>query len=105
MTTSLFLSLFLLAIVIFVIATQLTIFVVQPIGAIPEGRMLVLWRGQKMQFIDSADALCAREMGGVSLLCRMMVLGKIVEVNTIFLRLPYSDTLYLWSTGGARYDR
>jgi hypothetical protein len=87
--------------------TQFTIFVVQPLGAIPEGRTVIIWRRQKTKFIDSADAVCQREMGGVSLLCRGAVLGGIVgkDGDGILLRLPYSDALYLISTGGVTYNK
>ena len=52
-------------------AINLTIFVVAPIGALPEGRTVILWRNSAaLNFIDSADAICDRTMGGVSLLCR-----------------------------------
>ena len=90
-----------------VIYTQITIFVVQPLGAVPEGRTLILWRRQKTNFIDSADAFCAREMGGVSLLCRVGVLGGIArdEGKGILLRMPYSESLYLISTGGVTYEK
>lgn len=87
-------------------AINFTIFVVAPIGALPEGRTVILWRNSAaLNFIDSADAICDRTMGGVSLLCRGTTLGTIVKVNPILLRLPYSDTLYSMSTGGKRWDR
>lgn len=83
--------------------TQITLFVVPPIGAVPEGRTVVLLRlGRndvgdfvrvKTRFIDSADGICEREMGGVSLLCRGMVMATVVGGGTILLRLPYSETL------------
>lgn len=85
--------------------TQLTLFVIQPLGAIPEGRTLVIWRTGKLKFIDSADGVCVREMGGLSLLCRMAVLGAVAKNSTILVRLPYSETLYLISTGGKKYER
>ncbi len=87
--------------------TQLTIFVVQPLGAVPEGGTVVIWRRQKTQFVDSADAVCQREAGGVSLLCRAGVLRGIVgdDGSGILFRLPYSEALYLISTGGVKYDR
>lgn len=86
--------------------TQLTLFVVQPIGAVPDGRILVLWRRSvKLNFIDSADAFCQRESGGVSLLCRVTALGGVMHNNPIIFRLPYVEALYLISTNGARYDR
>jgi hypothetical protein len=86
------------------IYTQLTLFVVQPIGALPEGRTVVILRLNKTEFIDSPDAMCERIQGGVSLLCRMMVLGTVLEKSTVLLRLPYSEWLYEISTGGKTYD-
>ncbi len=85
--------------------TQLTFFVVQPIGAVPEGRTVVIWRLTTMKFIDSADAWCERQTAGVNLLCRGAVLAKIANEDVIIARLPYSETLYLWSTGGRTYSR
>lgn len=85
--------------------TQFTLFVVQPIGAVPEGRTLLITRLGKLNFIDSADGICARMQGGVSLLCRGVVMGKVAEEATIIARLPYSETLYLLSTNGTTYDR
>jgi hypothetical protein len=86
-------------------STQVTVFVIQPVGAIPEGRTLLISRLNRSQFIDSADAMCERIQGGVSLLCRGMVLGQVGKNATVYLRLPYSETLYLLSTGGKTYDR
>ena len=83
----------------------LTIFIVQPIGALPEGKTLIITRLDKTKFVDSADAMCEREMGGVSLLCRGVMLGGVLKNSTIYARLPYSETLYEISTGGKRYGR
>lgn len=88
-----------------IIYTQLTIFVVQPIGVIPEGKTLVILRLNKGEFIDSADAMCERMQGGVNLLCRGIMLGAITEKTKVLLRLPYSETLYLMSTGGKNYSK
>ena len=85
--------------------TQVTFFVIQPIGAVPNGRTLVVLRTGKLKFIDSADGLCARESNGVSLLCRMAVLGTVAQNCTVIARLPYSETLYLISTNGSKYER
>lgn len=86
-------------------ATQITIFVLQPIGAVPEGATLILWRREGTRFIDSADAMCLRVQDGVSLLCRMMILGGIAKGGEAMVRLPYSETLYLLSTGGQTFER
>lgn len=87
------------------IVTQLTFFVVQPIGVVPEGRTVIIWRLNTMKFVDSADAWCQRQMGSVNLLCRGAILAKLVNEDVIIVRLPYSETLYLWSTGGRTYSR
>lgn len=94
-----------LAVAIIFIYTQFTIFVVQPIGAVPEGRTLIISRLNQSQFVDSADAMCERIQGSVNLLCRGMVLGAVANNATVYLRLPYSESLYLISTGGKVYDR
>jgi hypothetical protein len=58
--------------------SQLNIFVVQPIGAVPEGKTLIISRLNKTEFVDSADAMCERLQGGVSLMCRGLMLGAVV---------------------------
>jgi hypothetical protein len=88
-----------------VIYTQFTLFVIPPIGAIPEGRTVVILRLNKTEFVDSPDAMCERIQGGVSILCRAMVLGAVGEKGTRIVSLPYSHTLYLISTGDKTYDR
>lgn len=101
---------FLLALIIFLAAgivvayNNLSLFVIQPIGAIPEGRTMVVKRSYDMPFIDSADAMCKRRVGKVSLLCRSMALGEVSKMK-IYARLPYSEWLYLKSTGGNKYER
>lgn len=98
-------SLVVTAVLLVVAYTQFTIFVVPPIGAVPEGKTVIISRLNKTEFIDSADAMCERTQGGVSLLCRGIMLGAVAEKSTIYLRLPYSEWLYLVSTGGKKYDR
>jgi len=94
-----------LAAFIIIAYTQVTFFVIQPIGAVPEGRTLVILRTGKLKFIDSADGLCNREANGVSLLCRMAALGAVAQNGTVLMRLPYSETLYLISTDGKTYEK
>ena len=86
-------------------AQFITIFVIQPIGAIPDGRTLLISRLNTLNFIDSADAWCERKLGGVNLFCRGMATGRIANQATIIARLPYSDMLYQISTGGRTYER
>ena len=85
--------------------TLLTIFVIQPIGAIPKGRTLIMARMKGTLFIDSADAMCERIQGKVNILCRGLVLAQIAKNGEVYLRLPYSESLYLISTGGKKYER
>jgi hypothetical protein len=85
--------------------TQTTIFVIPPIGALPEGKTVLISRLNKTEFIDSPDAMCERIQGSVSLLCRGMVLAAVIEKSTIIVRLPYSSWLYSISTKGKQYDR
>lgn len=84
--------------------SQITIFVVPPIGALPEGKTVIILRLNKTEFIDSPDAICERIQGSVSLLCRGITLGTVVKNTKILARLPYMDWLYLISTDGKRYD-
>lgn len=101
----------LLVIVALIIGAQfVSIFVVQPIGALPEGRTVILlrkpWTGAKgLAFIDSPDAFCERNAGGVTLLCRGVTAGAVAKNATILARLPYSAILYGISTRGRRFDR
>lgn len=85
--------------------TQLTLFVIPPIGALPDGKTVVILRLNKTNFIDSPDALCERIQGGVSLLCRGAMLSGVLEKSKILMRLPYSEYLYLVSTNGTTYRR
>ena len=94
-----------IAVTIVLMYTQLTLFVIPPIGALPEGRTVIITRLNKTEFIDSPDAMCERIQGGVSLLCRGMVMGAIVEKATILARLPDSAWRYSTATGGKSYDR
>ena len=88
-----------------VVYTQITAFVVPPIGALPEGKTIIIARLKNTEFIDSPDAICERIQGGISLLCRGIVLGTVIDHATILGRLPYSTWLYEIATGGKRYDR
>jgi hypothetical protein len=77
---------------------------VQPIGALPEGSTVIVWRNRGEPFFNSADALCLQRLGSVSLLCRAMAMGQAPK-DRIVLRLPYQHWAYLQSTGGREFDR
>jgi len=84
------------------------VFVVQPIGAIPEGVTIVYWRhGLNLPFISSPDGILENSGLGVSLLGRGMVLGTLADpiLERELFRVRYSETLYTWSTGGWKYER
>lgn len=84
------------------------IFVIQPIGAIPEGATIVYWRhGLNLPFVASADGVLDKSGSGVSLLGRGMMLAAlapVVKEREIF-RVGYIEALYLWSTGGKKYEK
>ena len=100
-----------LAVVLFALAsvalyTQISIFVIQPIGMLPEGRTLILWRqSPRLNFVDSADGVCLRIQDGVSIICRLGVMAGVAKNNPVIFRLPYSEALYLASTGGKKFVR
>jgi hypothetical protein len=96
-------AILLVAAIFVFVASQITLFVVPPIGAIPEGGTLVILRLNQGKFIDSADAMCVRIQNRVNLLCRGMVLATVANNATVLMRLPYSRTLYGISTGGVEY--
>lgn len=87
------------------ISQSVSIFVVQPIGAVPNGVTVIISKVDNVGFVDSPDAICERRLGGVSLMCRGMVAARVAGQATIFARLPYSDWLYRYSTGGKTYER
>ncbi|HEM7133880.1 TPA: hypothetical protein U2I51_003375 [Providencia rettgeri] len=84
---------------------KLTIFTVQPIGSIPDGVTVVMWKKGDMRFFESPDGLCMQRVGSVSLLCRMSMLGNTIDKDNIIIRLPYSEYAYLKSTDGKKFDR
>ena len=77
---------------------------IEPIGAVPEGTTWVVWREADEPFFESADALCLRKLGSVSLMARGIALGKAPKDRIIF-KLPYWRFAYLRSTNGQEFDR
>jgi hypothetical protein len=87
-------ALSLLALVVIGWASGLRIFVIQPIGAVPEGVTAIVMGVPGLRPIDSPDAFCYRNLGSVTLLCRGMIAGKVAEEGKIIVKLPYSGALY-----------
>lgn len=86
------------------VISRLGFYAVQPIGALPEGVTMIVWRASDEPFFNSPDAFCLRVQGGVSLLCRGLALGQ-APTDRIILRLPYMEWAYLRSTGGRIFER
>lgn len=82
---------------------NISFFSIQPIGALPEGKTIIILRGQDGQLFDSPDAICLRKMGGVSIMCRLVAFGTLKDA-TILARLPYQEWAYHLSTDGADFD-
>lgn len=76
---------------------------IQPIGGVPDGVTAVVWRNSGEPFFNSPDAACLKQMGGVSLFCRMAALGQ-APTDRIIVRLPYQHWAYTASTGGKTFD-
>jgi hypothetical protein len=87
-----------------IVVSQMGFYTVQPIGALPQGVTLVVWRASGEPFFNSPDAVCLKVQGSVSLLCRGLAMAK-TPVDRIILRLPYIEWAYLMSTGGYTFDR
>ncbi|HEV7165901.1 MAG TPA: hypothetical protein VGO35_10970 [Gammaproteobacteria bacterium] len=84
------------------------LFVVQPIGVVPNGATIWYWRiHTNYPFIASADGLLLDRVGNVSLLGRVVALGATANElqDKKIATFPYSRTLYLMSTGGKEFDR
>ena len=98
--TKWFLTAFALIAVIFaVISTQITIFMVEPIGAVPEGKTIIIKRLENYKFLDNASSVCEREQGGVSAWCRIKVLLLVADKENTLVKLPYIEFLYHISGG------
>ena len=67
-----------------------TVLAVPPMGIAPDGATVLMWRTGALRPIDSADAICKRLQGNVTLLCRASALAAIKPENVIY-RFPYKD--------------
>lgn len=82
---------------------KLGFYSIQPIGAVPEGATAIVWRESDEPFFNSADGMCLRRTGSVSLMCRLMAMGAAPK-DRILLRLPYQRWAYLRSTDGKEFE-
>jgi hypothetical protein len=83
------------------------LFVVQPMGAVPEGVTILYFRaGLNLPFISSADSLGMTDDGRLSPMERIGAMAGFWEVaeDRIITRLPYFERLYDISTDGRRWD-
>jgi hypothetical protein len=104
-TLKTFVVIFLVGLLFIVILIYNTgFYTIQPIGALPEGVTLVVWRKTGEPFFNSPDAHSIKTTGGVSLLSRGLSMAYAPK-DRIILRLPYLEFAYLQSTGGKKFDR
>lgn len=79
-------------------------YTIQPIGALPEGRTVIVWRTSGEPFFNSPDAACLARTGSVSIICRIAAL-RAAPTDRIILRLPYQEWAYNASTDGRTFER
>lgn len=83
------------------------IYVVQPIGAIPDGISILYFRpGLNLPYFSSADGFLLENVGSVSLLSRAAAMGQIFGLieDRIIVRLPYMDFAYRISMKGVSLE-
>lgn len=93
-----------IAVLLLMLYTQVGLYSIQPIGAIPQGGTVLVWRQGGEPFFNSPDGTCLRVQDGVSIMCRLAAMGQ-APVDRIILRLPYLHWAYLASTGGQTFER
>jgi|SRR6056297_224080 len=97
-----------LAVILLVLFFTTGFFVIQPIGAIPDGVTIWYFRaGLNLGFIESADGILLDSSGEVSLFGRAAMIGKVVELidDKTIAKLLYSNTMYRISTGGIEFEQ
>lgn len=94
----------LVAALLLLLYSQLGLYSIQPIGALPQGGTVLVWRRGGEPFFNSPDGACLRAQGSVSLICRLGAMAH-APVDRVILRLPYQSWAYLASTGGRTFER
>lgn len=95
---------FIIIALLLIVVSKMGFYTIQPIGSLPEGVTLIIWRASGEPFFNSPDAVCLKLQQGVSLLCRGLAMEK-APVDRIILRLPYMESAYLFSTNGQTFSR
>lgn len=93
MKPALLISLVIVALLGIAYAAGVRIFIVKPIGAVPEGRTVIVFGASGLNAVDSPDAFCLRNQGNVTLICRAAAISAVVNKGKILLRLPYIGIL------------
>ena len=65
---------------------------IPPLGAIPDGVTLIVWKGNGVSNCESLDSVQRKATGHVNLLGRMVVLKHLSESK--IARLPFSQSLH-----------
>lgn len=83
-------------------------FVVQPIGAIPEGVTIWYFRNDiNLPFISSPDGIMLEKEGHVNLLGRAIILSSVMDSleGKRICNLPYQKWMYKISTKGQEFEK
>ena len=83
-------------------------FVVQPIGAIPEGVTIWYFRNDiNLPFISSPDGIMLEKEGHVNLLGRAIILSSVMDSleGKRICNLPYQNWMYKISTKGQEFEK
>ena len=83
-------------------------FVVQPIGAIPEGVTIWYFRNDiNLPFISSPDGIMLEKEGHVNLLGRAIILSSVMDSSEgkRICNLPYQKWMYKISTKGQEFEK
>ena len=97
-----------LLVAIIAIWFSLGIFVIQPIGAIPNGMTIIYFRlGMNLPFISSPDGIVIDSGNELSLWSRLGAMASAGEpiAKRAIIRLEYSESLYLISTHGKTFEK
>ena len=83
-------------------------FVVQPIGAIPDGVTIWYFRNDiNLPFISSPDGIMLEKEGHVNLLGRAIILSSVMDSleGKRICNLPYQKWMYKISTKGQEFEK